>query len=262
MDKTKAEFNKNWFTYDGQQVLGPLSPFQIIKHLESKRLLETDLIWSREYSQWQPISEWMKAQSAPIKADEELWYVASKGLNQGPLTTDSLVKLMKQKQLGLDSRFWTPGMDRWLPLSQFPELVKRVGLMARKHPRAPFVGRVRFDDGQEIPALALNISRGGMGLRLNEPAAGDNSDLEKTVIMDWESEDQEKTRIFTFDKPETFLVGSEFKLQIESPLLDKVFSVESIVVHRTNEEIGLRFLSIPEPALQSLDRYISEFLEA
>jgi hypothetical protein len=62
MNKTNEDFNKNWFVFDGQNVVGPLSDFDIRKSYESRRFLDTDLMWQKGFSEWKPIKNWLENQ--------------------------------------------------------------------------------------------------------------------------------------------------------------------------------------------------------
>lgn len=66
-------------------------------------------------------------QSMP-KPMPNIYYVAIKGQQIGPLNDGELSQLISQKQISKDTLAWVPGLPAWKPIEQIPAILKVVAL--------------------------------------------------------------------------------------------------------------------------------------
>lgn len=56
---------------------------------------------------------------------EESWYHASNGKATGPVTSDEIRRLVREKKLGAEDLIWKPGMELWQEIEKVnPEWTK------------------------------------------------------------------------------------------------------------------------------------------
>ena len=50
-------------------------------------------------------------------ADENVWYVAIAGQQQGPFPQDEVIRKIRSGEVGRDAHVFQAGMDNWVPVT-------------------------------------------------------------------------------------------------------------------------------------------------
>jgi hypothetical protein len=118
------------------------------------------------------LSQWEKNLCTPFDSLEKMlqqniFYTQQHGFNHGPQSLDDLVQLLSSSAKIFDIQIWTPGLDHWSSILNFPEIMEAWGLAKRKERRAPLESCVIVHDhrGNICTAHSTTVSLNGLGLR-------------------------------------------------------------------------------------------------
>lgn len=216
------EIERKWFIYNHNSVKGPFERVEILNKMTEGELKPTDLVWSRGHKEWQKLDSWRHVQGL----HQDIWYINDNGHNRGPIGMDTVLSEIKQQRISPYGKLWTSGLTKWISYYDVAQISETLNLARRKHPRAPFVGKVQIDGIAEgINLAAHTISSGGLGLK----------------------------------GLRNIKVGHEMNMSIESPLLKGAVYAKAKVVYQNDYDCGLTFTTISPENLSVIADYIQQF---
>ncbi len=219
-----------WFILENEIVSGPLSTDQLQGQIEEGFVGSASLIWGKGLEQWSTISLWRRNLSDISEKfspeTEKTWHYAIDNESFGPYERAELIKKLSiVNTQNSEILVWTKGMEEWISLYDFHDLVMDLGIEVRRHPRKPINGQVYYiTENNEIPGELKSISEGGLG------AQGIKS----------------------------FKPGDEVLIDIDSPSLgNKKYRVKATVKYVTKDHYaGLQFEGVGAEAKSAIVQYV------
>ena len=164
----------HWFVESGNQIQGPFSTDMVKSRLLSGTFQPTDKVWGRPLEDWRPLSWWVNSlselqQQQHKNANPEIWHYTYDGSSFGPLAWPDLIQNLKSmRATSIDQMtqimIWTKGMQGWVPVLEFHEIMDALEVNKRESPRAPINGKAVIKHmGNVVIAPLRNISEGGFG---------------------------------------------------------------------------------------------------
>ena len=179
-----------WFLQFQGHVDGPLDTARLQKALQTigDAQLEKTYLWRRGLTEWMKASKWNAddeitmaatlATSAPVYASDHSDKTAAQTMTEGsfyrvqinfvdqPLMTKSeLLNLLSKQQDVSSISIQDPKSKEWKEVYAFPDLVERLGLTRRSHPRVPILAQFAgfSNKNPHLNARIISVSEGGLG---------------------------------------------------------------------------------------------------
>ena len=161
---------------------------------------------------------------------KDTWYVSSRGINSGPYSTEEVCRKISINELPVDVKLWTLGFKKWVALFEISEFTRVLGILQRRHVRAPFVGAVTIQGlFRKRSATAQTISMGGLGV----------SGLEN------------------------FRAGSKVGVVVQSDLLREPIEARGRVIYQFTNKIetstGIEFTDMDQDGIDVVADYVQQF---
>lgn len=173
-----------WFIYENNEVMGPFDTDSVEKRIESGSLADDCLIWGQPQNDWKSPSWWRShlhelLSQHPRSQEEKQWHFVANEISYGPLNREDFLKQVKEIEVKKDIFIWTTGMEDWLPLYDFEDLLSEIGITKRKHTRTHIQGQAIVEqNGQNFIGQLKTVSAGGCGISgLSQLKIGSEVDL-------------------------------------------------------------------------------------
>ncbi len=160
---------KLWFTCEDEKVRGPFSADELKEMISLVQLDPETLIWGRLLDNWISPSVWLEkhtdlqAKVTHIQ-DHRSWHFAFEGQSHGPFQWDDLITELTGIKHANEIMIWTKGMANWAPIFEFHDIMNKVGISRRLHPRVDVHGEISMKWGESIVKGELKtLSEGGFG---------------------------------------------------------------------------------------------------
>ncbi len=259
MTESSAQEIKWFMQYQGR-IQGPFNTPGLQSTLErmESHFLEKTLVWRRGFTEWIKASKWqtedhtktftqntfsektqVSASSSSIQRkptstqapqmNEGAFHRVQVNFVDQPLMTKNelLALIAKQEDISVIA-IQDPQSKEWKEVYAFPDIIEKLGLSRRNHPRVPILAQFngRTTHHENFHARVITISEGGLGL---------------TEVHDLK-------------------IGDEVEGQITSPHFFQPINFQADVVYAgTDGYIGLRFNQINEESKASVIEYIKKF---
>jgi len=129
----------------------------------------------------EPVTE--ATQAPPPPEAEERWFYALKSQSMGPVSVQTMRRLIETAQVISSTLVWQEGMDNWKPLVEVPELVAIMKSIASPRPEA-VMSRISEKSQEDIFDFDAQISEDRVELEEEEE--------ERRIIRELEEEEQRK----------------------------------------------------------------------
>lgn len=223
---------EKWFICNNDIVDGPFSKDDVVRLIRQGKYPDDVLIWGKALNVWKPFKWWLDhydsiLSEAAKATDPRKWHFAFQGESQGPLSRRDLInELKKLKGDANDALIWTKGMTNWAPIFEFHDIMDDVGVNRRNYPRAPVVGSVEFEHGnQTISGQLCSISEGGFGV--------------KNISYD-------------------LAPGMVLKLELHAPDIGGTIHASAQVRYMDSDTIGFKFTNVNREAQSQIISYVKE----
>ncbi|OFZ31970.1 MAG: hypothetical protein A2622_12090 [Bdellovibrionales bacterium RIFCSPHIGHO2_01_FULL_40_29] len=255
-----------WFLQFQGQIQGPFTDDALETVLGNlgEMNMENTLVWKRGLTEWIKSTKWQTEAaipqeitmehttaksvmpSSPAKTSESsnptpdentfaqtftdtaLYRVQLSFVDQPLMTkTELLAFISKQKNISAIS-IQNPKTKEWTDVYAYPDIIERLGLSRRKHPRVPILANFTgsSDKGGQLHVKVVTISEGGMGF---------------TEVLDLK-------------------IGDTVEGQISSPHFFQPLHVTAEVIYSgIDGYIGLKFLQINDEAKAAIIDYVKKF---
>ena len=245
-----------WFLQFQGEVKGPFTNESLEATLASmgEPNMENTLVWKRGLTEWIKSTKWKLESAQFTNANAELTATSGAQTSIAPLpkpfsetfTESAFYRVQlnfvdqplmsKVELLGFISKLkdistlsiQNPKTKEWTDVYAYPEIVQRLGLSRRKHPRVPILATFSGTSNKapEISVKVVTISEGGMGF----------------------------TEVFDLK------IGDTVEGQISSPHFFQPLNVNADVIYSgLDGYIGLKFTQINDEAKSAIIDYIKKF---
>ncbi|MCB9026182.1 MAG: DUF4339 domain-containing protein [Bdellovibrionaceae bacterium] len=159
-----------WFIFENNEVQGPFDTNSVEKKIESGSLGNDCLIWGQPQNDWKSPTWWRNhlhelLTQHPTSQKEKQWHFVVDEVSSGPLSREDFLKQIQEIENKKDILIWTTGMEDWLPLFEFEDLLNEIGISKRKHSRTNIQGQAIVEfNGQSYIGQLKTVSAGGCGI--------------------------------------------------------------------------------------------------
>lgn len=243
-----------WFIQFQGRVDGPLNKNKLQLALQSigDENLEKTLLWKRGLVEWMKASKWNandEADQAPRRetspepvypaddfektlaqtVSEDSFYRVQISFIDQPLMTKAELLALISKQTDISTiSIQDPKTKEWKEVYAFPDLVERLGLTRRAHPRVPILAQFTGSSNKnpQVNARVITISEGGIGFT-------DNFELK---------------------------IGDSIEGQVNSPHFFQPINIKAEVIYSgLDGYVGFKFTQVTDEAKSSIIDYVKKF---
>lgn len=244
--------NPKWFLQIQGRIQGPYNIENLqmtLQNLEDAHLNQA-LLWKRGLSEWMKANKWRPEDDLKIENftppptasansdqpktfaqtfnDGALYRVQVNFVDQPMMSKNELMNLIAKQEDVSTIAIMDPKTKEWKDVYAFPDIVQKLGISRRKHPRVPILAQFTGSSNKHptLNARIITISEGGMGFT-------DQFDLK---------------------------IGDEVTGQITSPHFFQPINVKADVIFSGQDGyIGLKFSLVNDESKAAIIDYIKKF---
>ncbi|MEZ4872112.1 MAG: GYF domain-containing protein [Bdellovibrionales bacterium] len=165
-----------WFTLVNEIVQGPFTTAEVKGIAANRTHNNAPLVWGRVQKTWVDIDQWAATVDEALAASNIIslniskeWHYGTGGDSFGPFGRADLIAQLKNLASLENVLLWTNGMNDWMPIFEFHDILGELGINRRKQFRAEASGSVAVSRGTNdiTNGQIISISEGGLGFKGN-----------------------------------------------------------------------------------------------